>query len=85
MVSAPLPFFSPQFEEAEVPVERSEFNALRERAIGALQAAASTAASGEEAALAGEALQALHQWEWPVQRINTPPPSPFWRLLGLQS
>lgn len=65
-------------------MERSEFEALRERALGVLAAAAQR--GGEERrALAGAAAQALRDWEWPVQRINTPPPSPFWAALGLRS
>ena len=68
-----------------MPVDRSEFLALKGRAEAALEAAAEGASSSHERALAGEAMQVLHTWEWPVGRINTPPPSPYWRMLGLQA
>ncbi|PRW33506.1 hypothetical protein C2E21_7720 [Chlorella sorokiniana] len=74
-----------QFEDAAVPVERSEFLALKQAACEALAAVAGGAAGRQERALACEALKVLEGWEWPVGRIETPPPSPFWRMLGLQS
>lgn len=27
-------------------------------------------------------LQVVREWEFPVQRIQTPPPSPFWQMLS---
>lgn len=83
---APLPSsHTLQFEDAAVPVERSEFLALKQAAQESLAAAADSAAGRQERALAREALKVLDGWEWPVGRIETPPPSPFWRMLGLQS
>lgn len=74
-----------QFEDAAVPVERSEFLALKQAAQEALAAAADGAAGRQERAVAREALKVLAAWEWPAGRIATPPPSPFWRMLGLES
>lgn len=81
----PITHPQPQFEDAAVPVDREQFDSLKELAQGALQAAKAAAEQREERALATAALRALEQWDWPLQRVNTPPPSPFWRLLGLES
>ena len=58
---------------------------LRGRAEEVLAAAAACADTSPERALAGEAMAVVREWQFPAQRINTPPPSPFWRLLGLQA
>ena len=68
-----------------MPVERSEFLALKQAACEALTAAAEGAAGRQERALAREARKVVEGWEWPAGRIATPPPSPFWRMLGLES
>lgn len=67
---------------SSAPMDRAEFEALRARAEAALAAAAATAATSPERALAGEAMQVVREWEFPAQRIQTPPPSPFWRMLS---
>ncbi|KAL4419705.1 hypothetical protein ABPG75_006803 [Micractinium tetrahymenae] len=63
------------------PLDRADFEALRCRAEAALAAAATAAATSPERALAGEAMQAVREWEFP-HNIKTPPPSPFWRMLS---
>ena len=68
----------------------AEFEAVKQSALAVLQATAGgqadgSAASPQRAQLAREALALVLLWECPVQRINAPPPSPFWRMLGLQS
>lgn len=83
--SGPLLVITLQFEDAAVPVERSEFQALKQAACEALAAAAEGAAGRQERALAREARKVVEGWEWPAGRIATPPPSPFWRMLGLES
>ena len=64
---------------------REQLERVKQEKLAALEAAAEGASSSHERALAGEAMQVLHTWEWPVGRINTPPPSPVWRMLGLQA
>jgi len=61
------------------------FQALKQAACEALAAAAEGAAGRQERALAREARKVVEGWEWPAGRIATPPPSPFWRMLGLES
>jgi hypothetical protein len=36
--------------------------------------------SALERAVAGEALQVLRDWEWPVQPVKAPPQSPAWYM-----
>ena len=72
----------------------AEFEAVKRSALAVLQAAAggqavdpaaSQRSSSSTQLVAREALALVLLWECPVQRINAPPPSPFWRMLGLQS
>ncbi|EFN53829.1 hypothetical protein CHLNCDRAFT_58496 [Chlorella variabilis] len=74
-----------EIEEVGVPADRADFLALKASLEAALEASATGASSPQKRALAGEAMQVLRDWEWPATRINTPPPSPFWRMLGLQA
>ncbi|KAL4856951.1 hypothetical protein ACK3TF_002652 [Chlorella vulgaris] len=69
----------------DVPLVRDDFTLLKASAKAVLQAAATGAAAPRERAVACAAMQVLQDWDWPVHPINTPPPSPFWRMLGLQA